>query len=429
MSPTLISQARPGQVQPRSTGQSPGPAAPDGLPRLLATRPDLAGHLATLGPLPPVGPELMVWAARAGLTGRGGAAFPTHRKLEAVAGRRGPRVTVANGTEGEPMSAKDKTLLLQAPHLVLDGLDAAARTMRAGRRIVCIEKGNPAVYASIRQALAERRDDGIEVALTPRRYVTGQEAALVDLINGGPGRPTLKRPFEKGVGGRPTLLDNVETLAHLGLIARFGPDWYRRVGTTDSPGSALVTVGGATARPGVMEIALGTPLHRILEMAQASRPRGLLIGGYFGRWIPGRAAADLTLDTASLGRYGAGLGCGVIAVIDDDSCAVAELARVAAWYAASSAGQCGACTWGLRDLAAATTAVQAGSPDRGATSDIHRWTAMVKGRGACRLPDGAAAFLESGMAVFSEEIAEHQAGHCRRPDRHLLPAPAPEAWR
>ncbi len=411
---------------PEAAAPTTGPA---GLPRLLATRPDLAGHLAVLGPLPPVGPEITVEVARAGLLGRGGAGFPTHRKLEAVATRRGPRVVVANGTEGEPLSAKDKTLLVHAPHLVLDGLDAAARAVRASQRILCIERGDPAVYAAVRQALAERGDGGIELVLTPHRYITGQEAALVDFIDGGPGRPTLKRPFEAGVGGRPTLVDNVETLAHLALIARFGPDWYRQVGTAEHPGSALITVGGAVSRPGVYEIAHGTPLPDVLGLAGAARPRGVLLGGYFGRWLPAGTLAGLTLDWRALASRGASFGCGVIAVIDEDSCAIAELARVATWYARSSAGQCGACTWGLRDLAAATSAIDSGTPDRRAAADIRRWTAMVKGRGACRLPDGAAAFLESGMEAFAEEIGEHQAGCCRRTDRHLLPTPAPEAWR
>ena len=402
--------------------------APTGLPRLLAGRPDLAGHLAAFGPLPPVAAEMPAMTARAGLTGRGGAGFPTHRKLEAVAGRRGPRVVVANGTEGEPLSAKDKTLLIQAPHLVLDGLDLAAQAVGASRRVICIERGNQAVYAAVCVALAERRDESVEVVVTPRRYVTGQEAALVDFIDGGPGRPTRERPFERGVGGRPTLVDNVETLAHLALIARFGPEWFRQVGSPGSPGSALITVGGRVDRPGVFEVAMGTPLSSVLQLAQAAPPRAVLLGGYFGRWIPARSARQLTLDAASLSAHGAAVGCGVVAVIDDDSCAVAELARVAAWYAHSSAGQCGACTWGLRDLAAATSALEAGSPDPRVTSDIQRWTAMVKGRGGCRLPDGAVAFLESGMEAFADEIAEHQAGRCRRRDHRLLPTPTPEAW-
>ena len=398
-------------------------------PRLLGSPPGLASHLDRFGPNVRRGQDLLRLCDQAGLRGRGGAGFPTARKLTAVASARGPRVVVANGTEGEPMSAKDKTLLVNAPHLVLDGLDAAALAVRAERRIIGIERGNPTVYNAVRTALAERRDDGVEIVLTPHRYIAGQESALVDFIDGGPGRPTLDRPFERGVTGRPTLIDNVETLAHLSLINRFGPAWYRQAGLPTDPGTALVTVGGTVERTLVYEIPLGTPLAALLAQAGARPPRGVLVGGYFGRWIPGSLVEGVTLDRDSLGAHGAGLGCGVVAVLDEDSCAVAELARVAAWYAASSAGQCGACTWGLRDLAAATSAVHRGAADPSAPADIRRWSAMVKGRGACRLPDGAAAFLESGLEVFAAEVAEHQAGRCRRPHRHLLPTPAQEGPR
>jgi NADH:ubiquinone oxidoreductase subunit F (NADH-binding) len=404
------------------------PPAP-GEPRLLAPAPDLASHLARLGHLPRhQAADLIEIVGRSGLTGRGGAGFPTARKLHAVAGGRGAKVVVANGTEGEPLSAKDKTLLVRSPHLVLDGLDAAARTVRATRRIICIERGNPSVYAALRLALVERGDDAVEVFLTPRRYITGQESALVNFLDGGSGKPTLARPFEHGVGGRPTLVDNVETLAHLGLIARFGSDWYRSAGTPSDPGTTLTSLGGALGRPGVYEIPLGTPLSHLLGHADARAIRGVLIGGYYGRWVAGSAVDRITLDRQGLAPHAAGLGCGVVAVIDKESCAVAELARVAAWYAASSAGQCGACTWGLRDLASATAAADTGRAGPAPIDDIRRWSAMVKGRGACRLPDGAAGFLESGIEVFAAEIADHQHGRCRRPDRHLLPVPGTEPW-
>ena len=394
--------------------------------RLLGGRPDLGSHIDRFGLNVQRGRDLIELSNRAGLTGRGGAGFPTARKLSAVASGRGPRVVVANGTEGEPMSAKDKTLLVRAPHLVLDGLDAAAAAVRANRRIICIERGNNTVYTALRTALAERRDGDVEVVLTPHRYIAGQETALVDFIDGGPGLPTLERPFERGVEGRPTLVDNVETLAHLALVNRFGPTWYRQAGVPTDPGTALVTVGGTVERTLVYEVPLGTPLSSLLAEASSLPPRGVLIGGYFGRWIPGPRVDGVTLDRDSLGAHGAALGCGVIAVIDEHSCAVAEMARVAAWYAAGSAGQCGACTWGLRDLAAATSAVHTGARDPAAPADIRRWSAMVRGRGACRLPDGAAGFLESALDVFAAEIAEHQAGRCGRPDHDLLPTPTQE---
>jgi NADH:ubiquinone oxidoreductase subunit F (NADH-binding) len=395
---------------------------------LLDGPPDLASHLHRFGPAPARGRHLIAMAAAAGLTGRGGAGFPTARKLEAVATRRGPKLVIGNGTEGEPLSAKDKTLMVQAPHLVLDGLDAAADAVGASRRIICIERGNPPIYRALRAALHERNDTRTEIVATPRRYISGQETALVDYLNGGPGRPTLDRPSERGVGGRPSLVDNVETLAQLALVSRFGPEWYRSAGTPDDPGSTLVTVEGAVLRPGVYEIPKGLPLTDLFGHVGARRPRAVLVGGYFGRWLDASAVESVQLDRTSLGRYGATLGSGVIAVLDDSCCAVAELARVAAWYAASSAGQCGACTWGLRDLSTATAAVYAGNPDGAAVADIGRWSEMVKGRGACRLPDGAVAFLQSGISVFADEITDHQRGTCGRADHGVLLVPRPEEW-
>lgn len=402
------------------------PPAP-GQPRLISGPPDLRSHLARLGRLPDHTGGLAEMVRRAGLTGRGGAGFPTAQKMAAVSRQRGQTAVVANGTEGEPLSAKDKTLLLRSPHLVLDGLDLAARALGARRRIICIERGRARVFDALRSALIERGDRKTEIVLTPSRYVSGQETALVDLVNGGPGRPVLARPFERGVDGQPTLVDNVETLAQLALIARFGPDWFRTVGTPTNPGTTLLTVAGAVTEPGVYEAPNGTRLTRLLQDAGASRPAGVLLGGYFGRWLPLSAVSNVTLDRHNLGALGATVGSGVIAVIDETSCAIAELARVAEWFAASSAGQCGACTWGLRDLAAAATALGRPGHDR-PLHDLRRWTQMVKGRGACRLPDGAAGFLESGIETFSSEIADHLQGRCGREDRHHLRTPTPEPW-
>ena len=434
------------------------------VPRLLGHGPDIATHLAYYGPLPPAGGALLDTLAAAGLKGRGGAGFPTARKIGTVADSRSQTVVVANGTEGEPLSAKDKVLLTNSPHLVLDGLALAAGLVGARRRLICIESGNPSVEAVVRHALSERNEDGVELITTPRRYLAGQESALVDLVNGGHGKPALGRPFERGVDGLPTLVDNVETLAQLALIARFGAQWYREVGTPDDAGSTLVTIAGSVSRPGVYEIAHGWRLDDVLAHAGAHRPRAVLLGGYYGRWAGARQIRGLRLDAASLRKAGLSLGCGVIAVLDDETCAVDEAARVAAWFAANSAGQCGACTWGLRDLAHATGDLAAGDlvsgdlvsgglvsggpvsggrvsgglvsggpatarPDPASPGRVLRWAAMIEGRGGCGLPDGAVAFLRSAFDVFADEIHQHLAGACTRSRRHLLPTPTPEPWK
>ena len=219
--------------------------------------------------------HLVKLVEQAGLRGRGGAAFPTGTKLRAVAegGRRS--VVVVNGTEGEPASRKDAMLLQVRPHLVLDGAAHAAASVGASEIYVCIDRQNGACLQSVGRALQERRQyeaDAVAITLlaTPPRYVAGEETALVHWINGGDAKPTNTppRPFERGVGGRPTLVSNVETFAHVAQIAQFGAGWFRSMGTTAEPGTALATVTGAVAKPAVYEVPMGL---RLAEPTTRSR--------------------------------------------------------------------------------------------------------------------------------------------------------------
>jgi NADH:ubiquinone oxidoreductase subunit F (NADH-binding) len=405
--------------------------AAGGLPRLLPYTGDVshAAHLELVGPLPPAGPELIAEVTKAGLRGRGGAAFPTGQKMASVAARRGAKVLVANGTEGEPLSNKDCVLLTLNPHLVLDGILAAAGAVGARRVILCVKRGQGAVLSALRRALGERHETPeIELLETPDRYVAGQETALVHWINGGTAQPTFgSRPFQRGVDGKPTLVDNVETLAHVGLIVRFGAAWFSTIGRGKETGSALVTVGGGIERPGVYEIPVGLPLVALLNQVQARPAQALLLGGYFGRWVDARLAGDATLCNEGLAHLGARFGCGVVVAIPEDACALAEVAAVAGWYSANSAGQCGACLFGLADIARAMQGVVGGDPS--AEVAARRWTAMVRGRGACQFPDGAAMFVDSALDALATEVAEHRQGRCRRPYRNHLPVPKPGGWR
>jgi NADH:ubiquinone oxidoreductase subunit F (NADH-binding) len=215
------------------------------LPRLLVgigERPiaQLENHVAVYGPLPELRrwrpQELVALVEAAGLRGHGGASFPTARKMQAVASRRGPAVVVANGAEGEPASKKDRVLLRERPHLVLDGAAVATRAVRARKAIIALPGSDDRSVQSLHAALRERRqarlrdDPQFELFGIDPRYLAGQESALVNALNGGPGVPTFTppRPFERGIGRRPTLVQNVETLAHLALIARHGADWFRQ---------------------------------------------------------------------------------------------------------------------------------------------------------------------------------------------------------
>jgi NADH:ubiquinone oxidoreductase subunit F (NADH-binding) len=224
---------------------------------------------------------------RAGLRGRGGGAFPTAVKMRAIATARRRGIVVANGSEGEPASLKDRLLLEALPHLVLDGGALAAAAVGAGELIVCVPQSASTARNNLTRALRERERERydavtIRVALVPNHYLAGQESALVSHLNGGPGVPTLTPPmsFERGVQRRPTLINNVETLAHIALIARHGSAWFRELGTTGQQGSTLLTLSGAVALPGVYEIEHGTALTDLLDAAAGptSEIGALLLG-------------------------------------------------------------------------------------------------------------------------------------------------------
>ena len=371
-------------------------------------------HLAVHGPLPDAGSELIAEVAAAGLRGRGGAGFPSAVKLAAVAEGSRP-VVVVNGTEGEPMSGKDRALLRRVPHLVLDGAQAAARAVGAKRVLVVASAAENAVLAA---ALSERRG-GPRFTLTDRApgYVAGEETAVLAHLEGRAPRPrvTPPRPAERGYRGRATLVQNVETLAHLGLIARHGADWFREVGTADRPGTTLVTLSGSVRRPGVYEVPSGITLGELQQLAHPSEAvRALLVGGYFGAWLPSDATG-LALDDASLRPHAAAVGAGVIVVLGQQACPVAETARLTRYLAGESAGQCGPCVHGLGALAEVVERFASGRTSPGDGERLVRWIDMVRGRGACAHPDGAARMLSSAVREFRRELEDHAyRGHCAR---------------
>jgi len=407
-------------------------------PRLLPERfgggpASLEEHLTRYGRLPsgwggPWREQLIAEVGRAGLTGRGGAAFPTARKLAAVAGGPDMPVVIANGTEGEPASAKDKVLLACAPHLVLDGAVLAAHMVGARQAIVVV---HDAVREVVDGAAAERRRARldrvkIKVMTGADRFVGGEASALVNWVAQGIPLPTATPPrvSESGLRGRPTLVQNVETLAHLALIARWGARWFRSLGTTAEPGSMLVTIIGAVRQPGVREIEIGMPLSEVLGRAGGpAAPLGaLLIGGYFGTWADPAVAGPLPFSAEGLSAVGGSPGAGLVAALPADVCGLAETARVARYLADESAGQCGPCVFGLASIADALADLAAGrgyEPGR-----LRRWMAQTEGRGACHHPDGAVRMVRSALAVFGAEIDRHAQGWCcgRRPPG-VLPVP------
>jgi NADH:ubiquinone oxidoreductase subunit F (NADH-binding) len=355
---------------------------------------------------------------RAGLLGRGGAGFPTATKMRAVAGGRGRAIVVANGAEGEPASMKDSTLLEMAPHLVLDGAVIAAEAVDADEVIVCVCETAGAAARSVERALEERstqlvagRSPQLHLRIVPGHYVSGQESALVRYLGGGPAKPTFTppMPFERGLRRRPTLVDNVETLAHIALIARHGARWFRQLGTPAQPGSALVTLSGAVAHPGVYEIEHGASLSSLIDAGGGATTglRGVLMGGYAGTWIARKWLAGVALSNEHLAAHGASLGAGVVLLLSERACPVAETARVARWMAGQSVRQCGPCVHGLDALADTLEQIAAGANHSEATRRIERLASLTARRGACGHPDGAVKLILSALETFDAEFAEH----------------------
>jgi NADH:ubiquinone oxidoreductase subunit F (NADH-binding) len=405
------------------------------LPRLLAAvRADgspvpFDEHLAAYG-APPVGlgRRLIDVVEASGLTGRGGAGFPTATKLRAVAAARGRKFVVANGTEGEPLSRKDKALLGCVPHLVLDGAALAATAVGAEEVVVAVGQGAAHERTALTDAVAERTRRGLDsvrfrLAAAPDGFVIGEETALLSWLSGRAARPTVvpPRPSERGMRNRPTLVQNVETLGQLALVARYGPEWFRELGTGAEPGSVLVTLSGAVSRPGVYEVGLGMPIRELVELAggTAEPVSAYLIGGYFGSWVAAANAARAALLDRQLTPLGASLGARTLFLLPARACGIVETARLARYLASESAGQCGPCVHGLDAIAGGLERLA--RPERADLSRLERWLGQVRGRGACRHPDGAVRLVASALDVFAREVELHAVGRCSGDGRVVLP--------
>lgn len=388
---------------------------------------------ADLEPLPPTEPaRLLDLIEASGLTGRGGAAFPTHLKMRGVLAGPAPRVVVANGAEGEPASHKDKTLLATNPHLVLDGLQLAAGIVDAERAFLYVHDA-PAAVASATRAIAERRVLGadrldVQLVTAPAAFVSGEESSVVSRVSGGAAIPRSKPPrvFEAGAFGRPTLVQNVETLAQIGLIARIGAEEFRSVGPASQPGTMLFTVTGAVRAPGVLEAPVGVPLIELIEAAGglSEQPQAVLLGGYHGAWAPWHVARDLEMSNEALRPHNLSVGAGVVVVLPADACGPAEVARVLGYLADESAGQCGPCIFGLPTLAASYKEVVKGGRNARHHRRLAEVPAMLERRGGCSHPDGTLRFLRSAQSVFAGHLSSHRRGTCPLPAHApILPVP------
>lgn len=416
--------------------ERPTPTGAAGVPRLLAAvRPDgrpvsLAEHRAAYGPLNSAGAGRVI--TESGLRGRGGAGFPVEAKVSAVRAVRGKAVVVVNGAAGDPLGEKDAFLISRLPHLILDGAQVAADAVEA-RQIMVSVVARPGVYDVMERALAERRrakldEVPMKLVAAPDRYVTGESSATAQHLSGGSALPVFHPPHtaERGVKGRPTLVQNVETLANLALLARYGSAWFRQVGQPAEPGSLVLTVRGAVAQPAVVEVPVGATVEAALSaVGWLTEPVGaVLVGGCAGRWLPATTALATPLSHAGMAAAGGSLGAGIVIALPDRACGLDETARLARYLADQSARQCGACLNGLPAIAGALTALATGKGDRSTVTRLNGWCSSVAGRGACSHPDGTAGVVASALEVFGEDVERHLSGWCGRPLRGVLPLPA-----
>lgn len=394
------------------------PAWTIGAPRLLAGLDrhdvlDAQAHLQTHGPHANVDlGRLLELLDASGLAGRGGAGFPLAAKLRALRGTR-PRIVV-NATESEPASRKDRTLLGRTPHLVLDGALAVAAAVHARSTTVAVHDEGTAV--EVRRAVAERPDARrVRVQAVGGGFVAGEARALLRALAGGPPLPPGGRehPAERGV-----LVSNVETFAQVAVLLRTGARRFADTGTRTEPGTTLLTVGGAVGRPGVVEVPIGVPLGIVLAAAQAASPQAVVMGGYHGSWHA--PLPDIELSRAGMRRAGGTFGAGVLLVLDEETCALGELARVTRWLAAQSAGQCGPCRFGLPALASDVDVLMGGEAHALGVALGH--ARVVTGRGACAHPDGTARFVTSALHLLRDEVHHHVHDRgCGRPTLARLP--------
>ena len=369
------------------------------------------------------------------LRGRGGAGFPTGLKWDKVLNHRvQERYFVCNAGEHEPGTFKDRYLLRHHPHQLLEGCLIAAHTVNAKEAYIYLNHEFAEEKAIFERAKEEARARGllgenilgtglnldIQVFDGYGSYVAGEETAMLESMQGRPAQPKQKPPFyptEFGLHGKPTLVNNVETLSNIPNLLRNGPAWFREVGTSTTPGTMLFSLSGAVNRPGVYELPLGTPLRHLIEVCGQGIPNGhgvkaVFPGGPSFSMI-GADQLDLPMDFDSLKKAGTGLGSAGVIVVDDVTCMVSQTLKFSHFFERETCGQCPPCRIGTEELATLIRKIEEGE---GAETDLAKLLQIcgfVKGTGFCTLVTGAAVLVQNSLRLFRGEFEEHiRLGRC-----------------
>lgn len=363
---------------------------------------------------------LLAEIAEAGLRGRGGAWFPLARKWGAALENPGPRVVIANGAEDEPGSRKDRHLMALAPHLIVDGALLTAAALGADTVRIYVNEHAPEAIAALSGAMTDATGAGlthgldIELVRAPATYVAGEDSAATEFIESGTAQPRTKPPYPAaaGLNGRPTVVSNVETLAHLALVARDGAAAYRALGTEACPGTMLVTIPDECACPGVYEVEIGAFLDEVLAKDGGGfvdgPARGVQVGGPASGWLAGDL--HVALDPESVAASGSSLGCGAVRVLPAGHCAVDAVVSTAEFFNREQCGKCPPCRMATQFIHRATLAVLDGKGMVAQLDTAPTLVAQVGPATACSLVGFPLAPLTTARVVFADDFATHLAG-------------------
>ncbi|HZS11936.1 MAG TPA: NADH-quinone oxidoreductase subunit NuoF [Nitrospirales bacterium] len=366
---------------------------------------------------------------KSGLRGRGGAGFPTGIKWDKVLHHRIPeRYFVCNAGEHEPGTFKDRYLLKHRPHQLLEGALIATYAVNAKASFIYVNHEYAEEEQNLKTAIAEARAKGfigknvlgsgkdidIELFSGHGSYVAGEETAMLESMQGRPAMPRQKPPFyptDFGLYGKPTLVNNVETLCNIPRILKQGAAWFTEVGTEKCPGTMLFSLSGAVNKPGVYELPMGAPLRTLIYDCGGGIPGGRGIKAVF----PGGPAfpmvtpdqLDLSMDFDSLKKAGTGLGSAGVIVVDDATCMVAQTLKFSTFFKNESCGQCPPCRMGTLNLAQLMTKIEQGEGSSKDLDSLLQLCGFVKGTGYCTLVTGAAVLVQSSLKLFRHEYEEH----------------------
>jgi NADH:ubiquinone oxidoreductase subunit F (NADH-binding) len=372
--------------------------------------------------------DIVKQVSDAGLRGRGGAGFPTGKKWELT--REAPEQTrylILNGGEDEPGSKKDRVLMENVPHLVIEGVILSAYAIGAEKAYLYINAQYETAIKRIADALSEAKSEGywgenilgssfsldIEIVPAPHNYVAGEDTAVIEVIEGKKAWPREKPPFPVTVGlfGKPTSVNNVETLANVAPILLHGADWYRKFGTAESPGTMIFALDEDVNRPGVYELEFGTPLRYLIEecgggLKSGKKIKAVMPASPSCAFLPPEKI-DTPLDHNSMREAGAGIGCGVIRLVGEGECIVEEVLGIAEFFATESCGQCPACRMETSTLAMMMKKVQQGQGGKPILEQFGKILAFNKGKGFCNLINMPGPPIESALKLFPGDFEAH----------------------